>query len=1621
MKIRINLYTAVSAAFSIISLTAFWIFSKIFGETLIFYLDIPFMLTTFFFFLQLLRPSGRKMVFTFQTSNLNYILYILTMISIVAVLFVPSYTGSMLEWMKIPAINWFRFFSSLLLTTFLPGYFLLKILDRKNSISGAALIVLSYLLSMFITFLTGFSILLTNNSIPSIAPQTLLVVNLLLAPIHYLVNVRKEKTWSIDLTEASLLLSILLTVTISSLAVMYYNFPLTPGDMWNHQAQTIQYSQGFPVYRDMLIPGYPYLYHIYLAALFSLSGIPSAITEQSLYLLNLILVLAFYSAVKEWFKEKKDKGVPILAAFLSMLLGFGSLYATFLKLTEPAYNIQQLLSIATSKTYDIYMRAIFLPSIVAPIVTVGLPVFLMLLYLISNDDASKIIRTLLMSILIVTGYLGHEAEIIVFLLFFFIYSLLFPKFKWDLNSGILLGLIFVALIDLAAPSQIYIFSMNSITGKKTLSLPFLSTFFLLLFGTATSIVKGRFSFKFLSGLRSRLANELIQIWKYARWLLLYVYFVSIVIWLTVLEDFNLWKFGGCSFTPFFIFPLRLGPVGLLAVISIFAYIQGIVKDRRFFFFLTLIITGFLLEQLSNQFPLFYPAYRYATFTFLGACVVAAYGIKRSLHILPKTKHLLTNPSIKKNLITFLLLFSVILPGMITTSLFYVNASYYSNRSETITNQELEALDYIRQHLTADIRVLSFSARSSDNLETFAGLNPVQNFKVFTYILLDARDPQIIDYLLGSSKVKYVYMTQRDYKVLNASKGLFKYLLPFFPIVFKNNEVTICEVPLLSPPDHDSSFGILHITPPTWVDDSFVGWTFDRTIEDVASYGSSIDNGTFHIWEKSDQVGRTWVCYSLSPLSLNTTIYRELSFRYRVEGDYTWFSIILLNSTNHWISQRLHLSDKSFTTTAFSLPENQIITRIEVYVGTMDNAPKGATAHGYLDYIKILPSFVREQEVFPVMIASMFHIPHLLLSVDIPKKPNQYALLFDGLDDHIEVPNSSSLNITDEITIEAWIYPNNVSGYHTIVGKRGFINGTEYCNYNLRTQGKRLKFYYKGNDGNFHSYMTDKDVFETGKQYHVAATYISGDAASARLYVNGESVAGSWVIGTGNANLVADAVNLTVGCNLYTPLPEYFNGTIDEVRIFDRALSEGEIKNSFERCYAKVELGCVFCQRMEEGTGDIINDESGYGNHGEIVGPVWIRLSTRSYETTLYGNYYTLYIQNYSTLMLTYDPSDKLDLGGVLDWVSNGGTLIVPNTFGNAFFGDLLQLHQIPEIYEANKITGVNASIAISPTSVFPIMPDGSDVTASLCYEGYSSSSGFLFEKKYGSGSILYLNLYPLIKAKTMIQTLTLLQSNVNFIQTITGQSPTADTRMTKYFPSYNATSGETCINGNLNLVSDFISLKGKLNSIALPCDPETISEIAVYGRSRINTYNASISIFPSGIISHLLIEAQSLTGEIVTDESSVMLIKTSNGTTCTLKGPVSTNFNGSNISIIALSPSVEASGKIVFDSLDVRVRPAVPLAGISREKAMIQGTMKFNASYTTPTIVIFSSYQFDGTVTKMAEKTATISIPWIEVLTSPYHLLLLFLLALAGMLKNVHVIKSVLSAKRQDLEEKERH
>jgi hypothetical protein len=144
---------------------------------------------------------------------------------------------------------------------------------------------------------------------------------------------------------------------------------------------------------------------------------------------------------------------------------------------------------------------------------------------------------------------------------------------------VILGLFLVVIVDLTAPAQIYLRSV-----KETFSIPFFASLSLLMLIIIIEVIEDKFEIYFLANIKNFISKKLEVFWRSSRWILLYAYFFSFIVWLAVEKNFNLWEWGGYSYVPFFVFPLRFGAVGLLVVISIFLYFTKIIYNRALLFY-----------------------------------------------------------------------------------------------------------------------------------------------------------------------------------------------------------------------------------------------------------------------------------------------------------------------------------------------------------------------------------------------------------------------------------------------------------------------------------------------------------------------------------------------------------------------------------------------------------------------------------------------------------------------------------------------------------------------------------------------------------------------------------------------------------------------------------------------------------------------------------------------------------------------------------------------------------------------------------------------------------------------------------------------------------------------------
>ena len=202
-----------------------------------------------------------------------------------------------------------------------------------------------------------------------------------------------------------------------------------------------------------------------------------------------------------------------------------------------------------------------------------------------------------------------------------------------------------------------------------------------------------------------------------------------------------------------------------------------------------------------------------------------------------------------------------------------------------------------------------------------------------------------------------------------------------------------------------------------------------------------------------------------------------------------------------------------------------------------------------------------------------------------------ALNFDGASSFVAAPaiDFSSSNV---MTLEAWIQPINLTStiYSEIIRQQSPNNYPDFL-LSFQNTGTVLAFGLKcaGNYQELHVNI-DPATFVDGKWHHLAATY---NGTNQRLYHNG-TLLGS-LPQTGKVDFTA--VTNSIGAAVWQGPEEFFNGTIDEVRLWRVARSATDIANHLLVPLTGAESGLAAYYAFNEAAGSIVGDASLHGNTG----------------------------------------------------------------------------------------------------------------------------------------------------------------------------------------------------------------------------------------------------------------------------------------------------------------------------------------------------------------------------------------------------------------------------------------
>lgn len=245
-------------------------------------------------------------------------------------------------------------------------------------------------------------------------------------------------------------------------------------------------------------------------------------------------------------------------------------------------------------------------------------------------------------------------------------------------------------------------------------------------------------------------------------------------------------------------------------------------------------------------------------------------------------------------------------------------------------------------------------------------------------------------------------------------------------------------------------------------------------------------------------------------------------------------------------------------------------------------------------------------------------PHLYLhyTLSLPVAGAGDCLNFDGLagTDYVRVLHASELAPSSYVSLEFWGYDDNWTT--TGSAEEGMVTKTQSGGYGIWRDASNIHAYVWRNS----SYSTNATYAASSLSagwHHFALTY---DGRYTRLYIDGtledtDDAGGSYSITYSYSNA------LIIGGEAYTGTTpaDYFEGRLDEVRIWNDERTQSEIEDNMYYALSSSESNLVGNWHFDEGSGSTLTDYSGDGNNGTLVtmeSADWVASEAWKNRTTL---------------------------------------------------------------------------------------------------------------------------------------------------------------------------------------------------------------------------------------------------------------------------------------------------------------------------------------------------------------------------------------------------------------------
>ena len=200
----------------------------------------------------------------------------------------------------------------------------------------------------------------------------------------------------------------------------------------------------------------------------------------------------------------------------------------------------------------------------------------------------------------------------------------------------------------------------------------------------------------------------------------------------------------------------------------------------------------------------------------------------------------------------------------------------------------------------------------------------------------------------------------------------------------------------------------------------------------------------------------------------------------------------------------------------------------------------------------------------------------------------YALEFDGVNDFVRVARE----VAGDFTLEAWIRTTTSLDGGDFWDGRGLVYADVAGNdddFGVAILNGHLAF----GTGNPNTTIESTTTVTTGEWIHIAAVR-EQSSGTITVFVGGVEETRAT---TGNSGLLDGPVAIDIGGN--TIDGHYFDGTIDEVRVWAAARNESEIQATMAAPLTGTEAGLVGYWRFDDGSGAVAEDSTSSNNDGSF--------------------------------------------------------------------------------------------------------------------------------------------------------------------------------------------------------------------------------------------------------------------------------------------------------------------------------------------------------------------------------------------------------------------------------------